>query len=99
MALTHDDNSYKSRKWAAFMLTSALIILSGKIVPAAAVDGVIFGLITAMGIYCGANVTRDWAALKSGQLPISTTPKTDAAKDTVAAKKVVAEAAKDEEGS
>lgn len=66
MGLSVDDGGYKSRKWIAYLITSGLIILTGKIIPEAVIGEVIMGLISCLGIYSGVNGFRDWVAMRSG---------------------------------
>jgi hypothetical protein len=64
MALDQRDGGYRSRKWWAFIVTSAAVVLAGLIAPSGVVGEVVLGLVTALGIFSGANVGRDWVALR-----------------------------------
>lgn len=65
--MAKDDGGFRSRKWWAFVLTSGLILLSGVIMAADKVNMVGFSLVTALGLYLGGNVSRDWVLSKGNQ--------------------------------
>ncbi len=58
------DPGFRSRKWAAFVFTSVAIIVVGATMGHEKVDGVVFGLISALGLYLGGNVSNAWVDAK-----------------------------------
>jgi hypothetical protein len=100
MALTHNDGGYKSRKWVGLCICIVTIFLAGKFIAAAALAEVVFGIVSVYGVFCGANVGRDWAAMKNGATiaPPPTNIK-DVVKDVVKAAKEAKDPKGEEEGS
>lgn len=63
------DAGYKSRKWASYVLTSAAIVFVGWRLHGDPTQ-VIFGLVSALALYLGGNVSQGWVDAKHG--PVAT---------------------------
>jgi hypothetical protein len=66
MALTHNDNGFKSRKWLGFLLVVVALIVAGKVLAIAALATVAPSIVGAYGLFVGARVAADHVASKAG---------------------------------
>ena len=62
--MANNDGGFKSRKFLAYIATSLLILVAGKVIAAGVIAEVIFGLVSCLGIYSGVNGFATWAASK-----------------------------------
>lgn len=76
------DGGYKSRKWVSYIITSALIIVSGIVMGAEKLAQIVFGLISAYAIFCGANVGRDFVMTRGNVPNTTSTESTTSTKST-----------------
>lgn len=75
-SLNVNDGGYKSRKYTSYVLTSLLILIAGWLMGADKLPQIVFGLVSCLAVYNGANVGRDFVVSKS-ITPLPTPPKTD----------------------
>ncbi len=66
MALTHNDNGFKSRKWLGFLLVVVALVAAGKVLSVAALGTVAPAIVGAYGLFVGARVAADHVATKAG---------------------------------
>jgi len=64
------DAGFRSRKWAAYVLTSIAIVLVGKLMHGDPTQ-VIFGLVSTLGLYLGGNVSQGYVDAKHGAVTAS----------------------------